>query len=263
MIERIKGIFLQEYYIMIGSLETIIDIFWYPIMSVLSFAFVSRYFAGSIGESQANFFIIGYVMWEILRIAQYSVSLGAMWNVWSRNLTNLFITPLSMDEYILAQFISALFKAGVVFFLNNIVLIFIFHINIPVLFGFANLLLYFVNLVIFAWTIGIMILGIVFMYGMRLQAVTWGLIYFIQPITAAFYPVSVLPVWLQKIAFMLPPTYIFEAGRVNLLGDTSVQWGYIVPSFGLNLVYVAISMMVFRYFYTRSLRSGQFARLES
>ena len=55
----------------------------------------------------AHYLYLGTLMWEIMRIAQYSMSLGVLWNVWSHNFSNMFITPLSMIEYVLAQMISA------------------------------------------------------------------------------------------------------------------------------------------------------------
>ena len=37
------------------------------------------------------------------------------------------------------------------------------------------------------------------------------------PLTCVYYPVSVLPHWLQYVAWTLPPTYVFEGMRALLI----------------------------------------------
>lgn len=39
----------------------------------------------------------------------------------------------------------------------------------------------------------------------------------IMPLACIYYPVSVLPGWLQVVAWMLPPTYVFEGMRALLI----------------------------------------------
>ena len=76
--------------------------------------------------------------------------LGALWNVWSHNFSNMFITPLSMPEYVLAQILSAAAKAIVLFAVVALVAAALFDFNVLRM-GFANLALLFVNLLWFGF----------------------------------------------------------------------------------------------------------------
>ena len=199
-------------------------------------------------------------MWEIIRIAQYSMSLGALWNVWSHNFSNMFITPLSMPEYVVAQMLSAAIKALVLFVLTAAVAALGFGFDLFQM-GLLNLALLFVNLLCFAYSIGLFILGIILRRGTRIQALAWGLVLIFQPLTAAYYPLSVMPPVLQTVALALPPTYVFEAARASL--DTpAIHWQQLGIAALENVVYFGLAVVFFDYMYRRSRETGQFARNE-
>jgi ABC-2 type transport system permease protein len=66
----------------------------------------------------------------------------------------------------------------------------------------------------------------------------------IQPLSAVFYPVRILPIWLQPIALSLPSTHVFEGMRGVLMNghlDLHHMWW----AFGLNIIYGILSIMAF------------------
>lgn len=259
MIERIKGVLIQEYYIGVRSLEIWVDTIFFPLVTTIVFGFVAKYLSGE-NLTAASYLLLGMLLWHIVQVSQYSMSMGVLWNVWSRNLSSMFIAPLSIKEYVIAQIISSLIKAIGVSLVLSFSSYFIFGFNVLHI-GLVNYILYFLNLVMFAWSIGIVLLGIIFKYGTRIQALAWSCIFLFQPLTAAFFPVSVLPPVLRELAFIFPPTYIFEAARGNL-ADTSTNLQYIGIAFCINLLYFFISSFVFNWMFNKSKETGQFARNE-
>jgi ABC-2 type transport system permease protein len=199
-------------------------------------------------------------MWEIMRVTQYSMSLGALWNVWSHNFSNMFIAPLSMTEYVIAQMISGAVKALILFGLIALIAFGVFGFNLFSM-GPANLGLSFLNLLWFAYSIGLFILGIILRVGTRIQALAWGLLLIFQPVTAAFYPLSVMPPVLQSVARAFPPTYVFESARTGLSAP-DVHWDWQLTAAVENVLYFALSVWFYQYMYRRSRETGQFARNE-
>src|ERR1041384_1714245 len=130
------------------------------------------------------------------------MSLGALWNVWSHNFSNMFITPLSMLEYVLAQLLSAALKALVLLIVIACIAAYVFDFDLFSM-GLGNLTLLFLNLLCFAYSVGLFIIGIIFRLGTRIQALAWGLVLIFQPLTAAYYPLSVMPPVLQMVAYLL------------------------------------------------------------
>src|SRR5207302_7334898 len=105
---RIGAVLLQELYITKRSLEVIMDLLVFSLMTVVVFGFVTRFLVGAMNATAGSYLILGLLLWEIIRVNQYSLSVGSLWNIWSRNLSNLFIAPLSLTEYIVPQMLSCL-----------------------------------------------------------------------------------------------------------------------------------------------------------
>ncbi len=259
-INRIKAIIIQELYITKHSLEVIVDLFYFSIITVIAWGFISLYLTGASNRLAGHYLLIGMILWEIIRIIQYSTSVGALWNILSRNLSNMFIAPLSLAEYMTAQLISGIIKALVLFLIISTLSTFLFNFNIFQL-GMINLLIYFLNLTMFAWAIGLIILAFIFRYGTRIQALAWGLIFIFQPLTAVFFPVKILPTILQKISYFIPATHIFEAARGNLT-NPSINWGLINLAFLENIAYLVFSLWFFNFMFNKSKETGQFSKNE-
>jgi ABC-2 type transport system permease protein len=259
-LDRVSAVLLQELYITARAVEVMVDLPFWSLMTVIVFGFVTRFLASVMNPTVAQYLYLGTLLWEIIRITQYSMSLGPLWNVWSHNFSNMLITPLSMREYVVAQMVSAAAKAVVLFGLVALIAAVVFGFNLLDM-GFGTIALGFVNLLWFAYSVGLLILGIIFRLGTRIQALAWGLVLIFQPLTAAYYPLSVMPPVLQSIARAFPPTYVFEAARAGLSAP-EVNWTYAGIASLENVLYFALSLWFFDYMYRRSRQTGQFARNE-
>jgi ABC-2 type transport system permease protein len=257
VLRRIRGLLMQEYFLSIHSLEIVIDTLIFPIMNLVLFGLISQYIGGG-DASKMPFLILCVLLWEIIVVNQYNVTVSSLWSIWSHNLTNVFIAPISTFEYMTAQIIAAVTRAIGVVFVLAVGSYFVFDFNLLQV-GVVNLILFTINLSVFAWWVGIVLLGFIFRYGVRLQAIAWGTVFVIQPFMAAFYPVSVLPGWMQVVSHAMPATYVFEAAR-GTLTHSGIDWRYTGIAFALNVVFFIIACFVFGHLFRRSKESGQFAR---
>ncbi|HUZ77934.1 MAG TPA: ABC transporter permease [Chloroflexota bacterium] len=251
---------LQEVFITVRSVEVLVDLPWFSVMTVVVFGFITKFLSTVVDPTVARYLFLGTLLWEVIRIAQYSMSLAALWNIWSHNFCNMFITPLSVVEYVLAQILSATLKAAVLFLLVATVAAVGFGFNLFAI-GVGNLALLFANLLVFAWSIGLLILGIILRLGTRIQALAWGFVFLFQPLSAAYYPLKVLPPALQWVARAFPPTYVFEAARASL-ARPAIHWDDISLAAAENAFYFVLCCAFFSFMYRRSRQTGQFARNE-
>src|SRR5215472_9340716 len=199
MSERVKAILLQELYITRGSLEIVVDLFYTSLMTVVVFGLVSGFLTGVLNPNTGSYLLLGLLLWDVIRVNQYSVTVGSLWNIWSHNLSNMFVAPLSLVEYVTAQILSGLLKAVVIFAMISTLAAAWFHFQIWRV-GIVNLALFFANLTIFAWAVGLVLAGVIFMIGTRIQALAWGAVFVFQPLTAAFFPLGVLPPAARAVA---------------------------------------------------------------
>lgn len=258
---RVRAILWQELFVLRRSGEVFADIFVFPFANILVLGFVSLYIAGE-NVQIGQLVLLGTLLWQIIWIVQYSVTLGSLWNIWSRNLTNIFITPVTLGEYITAHTISGMIKAMAVIGLASILSLFAFNFNLYDI-GIPTLILAFINFSLFAYALGVVLLGLIFRYGVRIQAAAWATVGFFQPLAAALYPLDVMPIALQYFAQLFPATHVFEAARFAFAHQGAVAWSLFSLATGMNLFYCLVCTHVFGRLHARSLDTGQFARNES
>ncbi len=256
-LKRMYGLIVQEFFLTRQSLEIFMDILFYPVMNVALFGFISS-FLGKSTEHGVEFLLLGTLLWQVVAINQYNVTISSMWSIWSHNLTNIFIAPVSIGEYLASHILAAFLRTVGVVGVLGLGAYWAFGFNLLDV-GWMNLVFFFINLSLFGWWIGIILLGTIFRFGTRIQAVAWGTIFLFQPLTASFFPVSVLPTFLQPVALALPATYVFEAGRQALV-QPGVNWSYALIALGMNLAYSALAVLLFQRLFRQSRQTGQFAR---
>ena len=79
------------------------------------------------------------------------------------------------------------------------------------------LVAFFINLMLTSWAVGIFVSGLVLRNGLGAENLAWSIMFLFMPLTCVYYPVATLPVWLQPVAWLLPPTYVFEGMRALLI----------------------------------------------
>lgn len=256
---RIRTILLESGYHMRYSMETWVDIFWMGAIQIAVNSFIARFFS-SFGSSKAGLFLlIGTIFWNILWGGQYAVAVGMLWEVWAKNLTSLFISPLTIEEYLIAQVISGLAKTTISFLLASLIAYLIFGFSI---FSLGPIVLvYAVALFLFSCSLGMIVLSVILRFGMDVQSLSWSIIYLVQPLGGVFYPLSVLPPGFRSVAALFPTSYIFEAirqqvqtGQINTVG---IAWGY-----GMTGLYLIGGYILLRLVYANARKTGSLARME-
>jgi ABC-2 type transport system permease protein len=78
-------------------------------------------------------------------------------------------------------------------------------------------------------------------------------------LACVFYPLSVLPGWMQSLARLLPPSYIFEGMRKVVAGGAA-SGGALLWSAALALLYILLALWIFTRVYRHAVRTGLIAR---
>jgi ABC-2 type transport system permease protein len=198
-------------------------------------------------------FIGAVLLWDILFRGQLGFSLSFLEEMWSRNLANLMISPLRPAEFIAALIVMSLTRLVISTVPVALLAIAFFGFN---LFGLGlALVAFFVNLLLTSWAIGIFVSGLVMRNGLGAENMAWSIMFIFLPLTCVYYPVSVLPSWLQHVAWALPPTYVFEGMRALLI-DHVFRSDLMVQAFALNVVLFAGGALAFLALLKSARRNG-------
>jgi ABC-2 type transport system permease protein len=79
---------------------------------------------------------------------------------------------------------------------------------------------------------------------MGAESFAWTLMFLLLPLTCVYYPVTTLPGILQPLAWMLPPTYVFEGMRALLIEHT-FHAELMLEALGLNTMFFAAAVFAF------------------
>jgi ABC-2 type transport system permease protein len=192
-------------------------------VQMLTWGFLQTYLVQAHGSAPANSAAIaagaligGVLLWDILLRGQQGFSFSFLEEMWARNIPNLLMSPLRPAEFVVALMVMSLIRLAVGVVPVTLMAIVFFGFNLWALgIAFAA---FFMILIFFAWSVGLLVSGILPRYGLGAENLAWSLMFIIQPLGCIFYPVAALPGWLQPICWILPPTYVFEGLR-DVLND--------------------------------------------
>lgn len=241
---RMSGLLLRQLYLYRRSAIRSLEIVYWPVLDLLLWGFLSVYVARLRGGGAlAIAYLLGaLILWDIFFRVQQAISVSFLEDIWTRNLVNVFVSPVSTTEFLGATMILGVMKVAVIALLMSAIAWALYAFNI---FPFApGLLPFAANLILSAWGMGIITTALILRYGQGAEVLAWAVAFLFQPFSAVFYPVSILPAALQRIAWALPTTYAFEGMR-QVLSGRPVPWGDVAAALGLNAVLFGIAAGVF------------------
>jgi ABC-2 type transport system permease protein len=103
---------------------------------------------------------------------------------------------------------------------------------------------FFANLIFTSWSVGLLVAGLLLRNGLGAEGLAWTFMFIMLPLACVYYPVAVLPGWLQPLAWALPPTYVFEGLRA-LLTDHVFRVDLMLEALAINVVLLALGTASF------------------
>ena len=116
------------------------------------------------------------------------------------------------------------------------------------------------NLLIAGWTIGVLTTSLIMRFGQEAEVLAWGMVFLFQPISCVFYPIEVLPKWLQAVAWANPAAHVFEGMRA-VINTGMLPVVHLVWAFGLNLLYLALMIAWFHHTFNVCKERGSLVRV--
>jgi ABC-2 type transport system permease protein len=257
---RIKAIIARHLYNLRHNLDRLTDSFYWPAIDIVMWGLTSQYLQQA-DQPVNNLVLIilsGLIFWQVVWRSQYEISVNLLEELWSQNLVNLFATPLTVAEWIIGLFALGLINIVLSVSFAGVLAWLLYSIN---LLDFSWLLLvFFAGLLIMGWWTGLIVAGLIIVYGKNIQAFAWAGVFLLAPFSAIYFPLDSLPLWAQKIAQILPSSYIFEGMRYNI-ATGKIPWLNLGVSFSLNILYLAASCVFFQLCFRKSQQLG-LSRLE-
>lgn len=242
--QRIGALALRYFYLLRGSWIRVVELAYWPTVQMVLWGFISLYLAGhsELLSQATGLLLAGVLLWDVLFRSQLGLSVVFFEELHARNLGQLLISPLQPVELILALVTVSLARTvlGVGFAVMLAIPFYgfnLFSLGLPLL-GF------FLNLLLMGWAIGLMVAALVLRYGMGAESIAWAAIFALAPLCGIYYPIAILPDWLQPLSWLLPASHVFEGMRAVVL-EGAVPLGHLLAALLLNLGYFSLGVFIF------------------
>jgi ABC-2 type transport system permease protein len=241
---RIGAMVLRYWYLLRSSWPRILELIYWPMVQMLMWGFLQLYVSENAGffARAGGTFIGAVLLWDILFRGQLGFSVSFLEEMWARNMGNLMMSPLRPGEFVAALMIMSIVRLLIGMLPVTLVALWFFDFNLYGL-GFA-LAAFFANLILTSWAVGILVSGVILRNGMGAEGLAWTIMFLLLPLTCVYYPVTILPGFLQAAAWLLPPTYVFEGMRALLIEQT-FRADLMLQALALNAVYFALAVAAF------------------
>ena len=273
----IKGIQLEmrQSYAFVARNFNLVKRYWgwevvwlaYSIANSLSVTFIGAGAAEITGETQidTNFLItyllVGTLVWRFLASIFNNISEMIAWERWEGTIEYTFMAPVHRFNQMLGQTIFAIVYSLVFTVVIGVVVAAFFDLD------FADADFTAATVILLVGSLSFVGIGVVasilpLLYPERGAQMTNIVQAFFLLVSGIYYPVSVLPGWLQALAKISPATYVLEGMQAALLPDTATAdpLSYVWPLLIMGLIMLPLGIHLFQRAERYTKRTGKLKR---
>jgi ABC-2 type transport system permease protein len=257
---RVGAMIMRYLFLIRSSWPRMVSMFYWPTLQILIWGFIQMFLIehSSFFAQAAGVLVGAVLLWDVMFRGQLGFSLSFFEEIWSRNMGHLLVSPLRLSEFIIALMVMSTIRTLIAVIPAAIIANLLFEFSILSL-GFM-LAAFLFSLLMFGWAVGLIVSGLALRYGQSAEELAWALLFLLAPIAAVYYPVSILPNWLEPLAFAFPLAHVFEGLRAIII-DGQVRVDHLLYSLGLNAIYIAIGVGIFLFFFEQARERGMLLQL--
>ncbi len=246
---------LRHWYVLRGSVPRLLELAYWPAVQMLTWGFMTEFLVRQTTYVAQAFGVLlaAVLLWDVLFRSQLGISISFLEEVWARNLGHLFISPLRPLEMVSALIAMSALRTVIGVLPAIVMAALFFRFNLASL-GLP-LLAFLVLLGAMGWAVGLAISGLIMRYGQSVETLAWALTFAFAPVSGIYYPVSILPAWLQPVSWSLPSSYVFEGMR-TILRDHRVPYALMWQGGLLDAVYLVAGVLAFLGFFRAARQRG-------
>ena len=259
-LSRVAAMVMRYSYLLRSSWPRVLDLIYWPTVQMVTWGFIQSYVSHASPTGASGVAVVGagtligaMLLWDILFRGQLGFSASFLEDMWSRNIGNLMMSPLRPLEFVAALMVMSIIRLALGVLPVTLLAVLFFGFN---LWGLGLALgAFFANLLLTSWSVGLLVCGLLLRNGLGAEALAWTFMFVMLPLACVYYPVAVLPLWLQPFAWILPPTYVFEGLRALLTAHV-FRADLMAEAFAINIVLFGLGVLVFLLLLRASRRAG-------
>ena len=230
--------------------------FW-PGVAMLSHGLLTRFL--DLTPQMTAFILVGTVALSAVQVCQLDVAYAVLFDIWSKSMKHQFLTPVGIRHLAVGAWLVGVARGIAVFALMAAIGSWAFGFDFLGS-GIASLSVFLLGCVLTALAVGLFVCTLVLLFGTRAETSAWATVNFLVMMAGVYYPVSVLPGWVQGVSALIPLTYLLDAMRAGYGFPSSFTYPAL-KGLGLACLYVALGHWALAAAITHARRSGLLLKL--
>ncbi|HVB63940.1 MAG TPA: ABC transporter permease [Nitrolancea sp.] len=233
----------------------------YNITSSLSVMYIGKAQGGSNTQDLILYLGIGTVVWAYLRAVFSNISEMIVWERWEGTIEYTMMAPISRLTHMLGVALFSIVYGIMRTALLLFALFFFFNVDLSQANAAGALAIILVGSLSFVG-VGIMAAVLPLLFTERGEEMTFIISSLLLLVSGVYYPISVLPGWMQAAARISPATYVLEGMRATILDgkSTGQLWHYLIPMAIIGALTIPLGMAVFNTVERYAKRTGRLKR---
>ena len=209
------------------------------------------------------YLLIGTSVWTYLSVTFDGVTDIINMERWEGTIEYTFMAPISRFTHMVGSCLYAVLHGLLFTFLQLLVVGFFFHLDLSHANYISAVFILLVGSISFiGFGIATAVLPLLYTEkGMQMSFIVRSVILLVSGV---YYPIEVLPAWMQPIARISPATYVLEGLRASIIRNQVIWsaeiWSYTWPLIVTGIVSIPLSVYIFRIAERYAKRTGRLKR---
>jgi ABC-2 type transport system permease protein len=247
------------------------EVVWmiYSIVNALSITFIGKASGEITGRTLSQleidtailYLLVGTLVWHYLSKIFHDISEAIAWERWEGTIEYTFMAPVTRFTHMMGQTAFSVVYGA----LHTVVILLVVSLFFRLNLREANLLGS--GLVLLSGSLSFIGLGVTaavlpLLYPERGAQMTHVIQALVLLVSGVYYPVSVLPAWLQPAARLSPATYLLQGIRAGLLEGASTLslLRYVWPLLLMGVIFIPLGVFIFQIAERYAKRTGKLKR---
>src|SRR5712691_2731264 len=209
------------------------------------------------------FLLIGTTVWSYLSVTFEGVTDMITFERWEGTIEHTFMAPISRVTHLIGSCWYAVAHGLLFAFIQLGIVALFFHLDLSHANYLSTIFILMIGSISFVgFGIGAAILPLLFTE--RGSQMSWIVRAMLLLISGVYYPISVLPDWMQLLARVSPVTYVLEGSRAALMNGAPIwsaaMWANTWPLLLSGAICIPLGLYVFRLAERYAKRAGKLKR---
>ncbi|HLF17768.1 MAG TPA: ABC transporter ATP-binding protein/permease [Candidatus Omnitrophota bacterium] len=254
-LNRVGAFCYRNYLFAVRNVFTFMELVFWPLVTFISIGLLGDFL--SVGTNAMAFILTGAIAGGILQVTQLDVAYSLLYEVWSKSIKHLFLTPMGMSEHLFGSWLVGMARGSALFAVLGWAAVRFFGFPLP---AFKVTAVFLLGIYACAVLLGLLVSFLVLIFGQKAEVTAWMFAYVAMLVSGIYYPIDILPPFFVQVAKWVPVTYFLEYFRRSF-GFEGELAHPILKGFGLIAMYLAIGLGMLKFALRQARKKGTLVRL--